>query len=397
MSRPIDPVAAVTHADPYSYYASLVANQPFHHNQLVGTWVAASAGAVTTVLSNPSCRVRPAAEPTPPALIGSVAGDIFARLVRMTDGSGHEPLRRAVSSPLSAIDQRHVRQLSRAWSHQLVMPTSTPDTPPFAFCLPVLVLGSLLGLGSTALERIAGEVDCLVSAFSPLSGPDERERGIAAAESLRATTAASIPAHPDTPLAALAHAGVVEGLGRDVIVANAIGLMTQACEATAGLIANTIVALWAQPDIRAELAVDPPTLERIVTEVARWDPPVQNTRRYVADDCTLLGQPLRRGDSVLVVLAAANRDPAANAEPDRFDPWRTRSRCFTFGAGPHACPGQHLALPIAVAGVEALLGAELVPDTPPATIRYRPSANTRIPLLRGITSPRDQSLEGETP
>jgi len=58
---------------------------------------------------------------------------------------------------------------------------------------------------------------------------------------------------------------------------------------------------------------------------------------------------------VLVVLAAANRDPAANPEPARFDPLRRDRQAFTFGVGPHACPGEAMATAIAEAGVERLL------------------------------------------
>jgi len=83
------------------------------------------------------------------------------------------------------------------------------------------------------------------------------------------------------------------------------------------------------------------------------------------------------------VLAAANRDPAANPEPERFDPSRAARRVFTFGAGPHACPGEGLARAIALAGVEALLAADAAPRGIAGAVTYRPSANARIPLLGG--------------
>jgi cytochrome P450 len=108
---------------------------------------------------------------------------------------------------------------------------------------------------------------------------------------------------------------------------------------------------------------------------------VQNTRRFIAADGTLGGARMAAGDAVLVLLAAANRDPAANPEPDRFDPLRLAPRMFTFGAGAHVCPGERLAIAIARAGVERLLaaGAALEPLAGPTT--YRASANGRIPLF----------------
>ena len=56
---PRDPVAAVTHPDPYPYYAELVAQRPLYRDESLGLWVASSAQAVTAVLTSDICRVRP--------------------------------------------------------------------------------------------------------------------------------------------------------------------------------------------------------------------------------------------------------------------------------------------------------------------------------------------------
>jgi cytochrome P450 len=90
---------------------------------------------------------------------------------------------------------------------------------------------------------------------------------------------------------------------------------------------------------------------------------------------------MKAGDAILVVLAAANHDPAANPSPERFDVSRTDRKAFTFGLGPHACPGEAIAAAIAHAGVAALLAAGVEPARLRSDVRYRPSANVRIPLL----------------
>ena len=121
-------------------------------------------------------------------------------------------------------------------------------------------------------------------------------------------------------------------------------------------------------------------LEQVVLETLRFDPPVQNTRRFVARDGVVAGEAMQESDAILVVLAAANRDPAANPDPDRFDPFRKDRRIFTFGAGGHACPGERLATTIAQAGVEALLRAGIDPNASPASSPIVPAANLRIPF-----------------
>jgi phosphopantothenoylcysteine decarboxylase/phosphopantothenate--cysteine ligase len=85
-------------------------------------------------------------------------------------------------------------------------------------------------------------------------------------------------------------------------------------------------------------------------EVLRHDPPVQNTRRTLADDVALAGCRMGAGDSVLVVLAAAERDLRRHPEPDRFRLARVQPPALGLGAGPHRCPGGSFALRIAVFG-----------------------------------------------
>src|SRR6266446_1638498 len=96
---PADPIAAVTHPDPYPYYRALVARAPLYRDEALGLWVAASAHAVTAALTSPLGRVRPAAEPVPAALVASPAADVFGRLARMTDGPGHAGLGRCSPRP----------------------------------------------------------------------------------------------------------------------------------------------------------------------------------------------------------------------------------------------------------------------------------------------------------
>ncbi len=116
-------------------------------------------------------------------------------------------------------------------------------------------------------------------------------------------------------------------------------------------------------------------------EVSRFDPKVQNTRRFVFEPTSIAGIELNPGTPILVVLAAAGRDPSANSDSDQFLLDRENRRTFGFGSGVHACPGQASACAIATAAIEELLA--VLPALPGTNIdwTYRPSANGRIPLF----------------
>jgi len=381
-----DPVTAVTHPDPYPYYAGLVSERPLYRDDALGVWVASSADAVSAVLTSDIARVRPPAEPVPAALLGSPAAEIFRHLVRMNDGAGHCPFNRAVAATLESIAAGHAREAGRVWAPTLLgRPGSTLSG--LVFDLPVYVVASLLGVPEARLAPTALWLGDFARGIARPGSPDQAERARSAAGHLLEEFRSLLGSEALPPGAALAVlAREARRVGRadtDVIVANGIGFMSQAYEATAGLIGNTLVALARRPSLREEVMAELPLLAAIVQEVLRFDPPVQNTRRFLARAGTVGGQAMNEGDAVLVLLAAANRDPRANPDPTRFDPLRAERRIFTFGTGPHACPGAALAATIATAGVEHVLEAGLDLSRCAGPMTYHASANVRIPRLDG--------------
>lgn len=374
---PSDPIAAVTHPDPYPWYRQLARTRPFHYDATLKLWVAASASAVAEVLDHPDARVRPLSQPVPPALAGGPAGDLFGRLVRMNDGAAHAALKSVVLRQLAGLDLGLVRV--RAHALAAALPRMTDDDAHEAtrwmFTLPVLTVADLLGLplerdaDGHVSTRVAGFVSTIAMAMSPLATPADVEAGSAAAQWLVQDVGDNVPAAPpDSLLHALAHDARVAGIDAPTMVANAVGLMIQACEATAGLVGNTLVHL-------GRAGHDPAladSIDSLVARVARLDPPVQNTRRFMAADAVLCGQPVRAGDAVLVLLAAAAQD-AGDGDPAKA------AHAWTFGAGRHGCPGDALAQVLAGCTVQALLSRGIQPARLVDRVRYRPSVNARIP------------------
>lgn len=368
---PAGPIAAVTHADPYPWYRRLARSRPFHYDATLKMWVAASAAAVSEVLEHPDARVRPPGQPVPPALAGGAAGDLFGRLVRMVDGPAHAALKSIVMRRLAGLDLGLVRVRAGALAAALprVAGDDAHEAMRWMFTLPVLSVADLLGLPleqdgeGHVCTRVAGFVSTFAAAMSPLAAPAEVEAGVAAAHWLTRCVQDAAPS-PDGLLGALAQDAALAAIDAPTLIANAVGLMIQACEATAGLVGNTLVQLG-----RSGQPVDGPgALDALVAHVARVDPPVQNTRRFMAADASVCGQTVRANDAVLVLLAAAAHD--ADGPP---------SRLWTFGAGRHACPGDALARLLAASTVQALLSRGVRPARLVDGVRYRPSVNARIP------------------
>jgi cytochrome P450 len=382
-----DPIGAVTETDPYPYYADLVARAPLHRDERLRLWVASSAAVVETVLRSELCRVRPPTEPVPAALVGSAAGDVFARLVRMNDGRPHSTVKPTVESALMALDADRMidraRVLARGLAAELEPARAPARLRDFALRLPVYVVADLLGVPETDLALTARWTEDFAAGLAPGASADATARAGGAAGELREMFRARAGTHitgNDHQLDALLAAARQNGIDDDAVIANAIGLLFQSHEATAALIANTVARLAADAELCGRVAGDQRALTAVVREVVRWDAPVQNTRRFVARAGLVAGKPMKEGDAILVILAAANRDPAVNTEPDRFDAGRSSRVAFTFGVGPHACPGEAVATAIATAGVYELLQAGLDPIRLGAPSAYRRSVNIRMAL-----------------
>jgi cytochrome P450 len=139
-------------------------------------------------------------------------------------------------------------------------------------------------------------------------------------------------------------AGVGDSMTREELEANLRLILFGAIETVESMILNTTWALLSCPDQARLLTADPELWPRAVQEGLRWIPPVGYTDRWASVDTELGGVPIARGDYLIGVIHAANRDPAVFADPDRFDITRDlRRQNFSFGKGIHMCLGVNLA------------------------------------------------------
>lgn len=385
-NEPIDPIQAVVHPNPYPYYARLREGPGFVFDSRLGLWIASTAKSISMVLEHPDCQVRPALEPVPKAIEGGTAGDVFARLMRMTDGESHRCPKHSIQPALSGVIQAEVAERTQAQIERLGHDLRSPvELSRWLFELPVSVMAGLLGVAYQRLPEIVTCTGAFVACLSPLSDTRQLDVSHSAAHWLMQEFRAlwlDGPASEAPVLQRIRQDAIGQGWNdQEVIIANLVGLLSQTYEATAGLIGNAIVTLCRQPELQGELRHHPALVKEMIAEVGRYDPPVQNTRRFVARPLRLGDTELETGDAILVLLASANRDPLANEHPDEFRIARRERRTFGFGHGRHHCPGHALANAIAITAVQSLL--QVLPDMPAERWiwQYRPSVNGRIPAF----------------
>jgi cytochrome P450 len=136
------------------------------------------------------------------------------------------------------------------------------------------------------------------------------------------------------------------------VLAQARVLLFAGSETTAHLIRNALYHLLEHEELRATLTAEPDQVNVFIEEVLRYYGVIHFRIRDAATDVELAGCPIKKGDRVHAVLAAANRDPARFDHPDTFDMRRPNPRDhLAFGIGPRICVGANLAR---AEGVEAV-------------------------------------------
>lgn len=134
-----------------------------------------------------------------------------------------------------------------------------------------------------------------------------------------------------------------ERLGADELVAMFVILLFAGNETTTNLIGSGLRALLLQRDQWDRLCADPGLIDPGVEELLRFDSPVQYLLKVAAEDLEIGGRPVAEGETIILSLGSANRDPEQFAEPDRLDVGRTPNRHVALGFGPHFCLGNALA------------------------------------------------------
>ncbi len=224
-----------------------------------------------------------------------------------------------------------------------------------AYPLPVAVISHMLGVPLEDHEVFAGWSATLAAGLEELMTVSSKE---SAAVRQKATDdfreyftdlAEQRRREPREDLLSALVAAEDEGdrLSADELVSTAQLLLIAGHETTVNLIGNGTLALLRQPGLLERVKAEPQRINGVVEEVLRLDPPVQLTARTAAEDIELPEGTLRTGATAVLLVAAANRDPAAYPDPLRFDETRSESDDYpqplSFGGGIHFCIGAPLA------------------------------------------------------
>ena len=345
-------------ADPFPFYHQLRQAAPVHWEESIGRWILTRHADVMTFLRDPRLGRdllgggETYLSPDQRAVLEPVLVMLDHQML-FSNPPRHTRLRNLVNlafTPKAVAAMRgEIQRLVDGFLDAVQDSGRMEVIRDLAYPLPTAVIGGMLGVPREDHDRLKRWSDDLATFIGNNdTTPDENRRILQSVEEMieyfRAA-ARSRRERPGPDLLSGLVAAEDEGarLTEDELLANAILLLAAGHETTTNLIGNGILALLRHPDQFRLLREEPARIENAVEEVLRYDSPVQLTQRLAMDDLEIGGQAIERGQRVVFVLGAANRDPEQFTDPDRFDITRREIRHVAFGHGPHFCLGAPLA------------------------------------------------------
>ena len=386
-----DPTRPAYLANPYPALTRLRCEDPVHWSAGLNAWVATRFAECAEVLRDGRRFTVDPARTAGPRAAAIAAHRAMAPLGNVpnlgtSSGAAHRDLRRRVNPIFTPAAVRAAAPMIHELATCLV--EAIPPGEPFDFMaalanpLPRQVMARAMGLPAADADSLQRDLVTIeVTRANARAGPAM----VARAEAARASVAATFAPHagrglPGTTVFGALTAASEHGdtLDADPLISVAAHIATVGADPTSGALANAVAALAANPAVIDALRRSPNRMAAAVHEFLRYDSPTHIVARFAAEETRLGARRIRRGDAVLAVVGAANRDPAMFPEPDTLDITRDARRELSFGQGEHICLGAPLALAIVAITLELLMArfARIELAAEPA---YGGSVELRVP------------------
>ena len=350
--------------NPYEQYAQQQASHPVYWDAQNKVWGIYTYKGCWLLLNSPHTRIPALAAPAE-GVLNEYAVLLLQHLVRLGNGAQHSHARQIVMQlhkgmqPVSTallLDQLLAR-------HHV----TTIDWVTISKQLPAYHLLNSFRFPQENIQAILCCIERLVTIMSPHKTTEQVTAINTAAQQVYQLTEQQL-------LSGMAGAVAPDQLVISTV--NLVGLLIQSYDAGRGILCNALL----QAFTRSTTTGHREAMKKLVVETLRYDSPIHNTRRVLTSNMVIHNRELKEGDTVVLVLAAANRDPAQFEHPELFDTNRHNNNThLTFGAGAHACVAQHSAVAMATEALVYLFHQYPEVRLLMEQVSYEPLVNARLP------------------
>ncbi len=341
--------------DPYSFFEDRLWESPAHYDKDRSCWTLYSYKGCTAALTHPAALIPD----LPLAGLSEEILSIRRRLVRLCNPPQH-----ALARQMTATLFQNLQEVDLL---PLLTPLLPSGSPPTTFdwvdkvCHYLPARYILKGFGFE--EADANHILALLPLLQKIMSPSvDSSQAVSLQRALR---------------------DIEERIQQTIGPTDSSGLLSlliQSHDATRGLLSNALLYLLQPPQPILPSQRDSSFYLQYTMEVLRYYPPVHHTRRIAGEDLVIGPATIRKGETIIVMLAAANRDPGTFSHPEKFDIHRPNNPDgLTFGKGPHACLAAAFSLQLTVVTLKAIMHFYNKITLPQQVISYEPLANVRLP------------------
>lgn len=391
-------------ANPYPLYHKLRSEDPVHWDRFLHTWVVTRYPDVLNVLHSFSADRTPTPEElTAMGLSGlNPIAQVMVKQMLFMDAPAHTRLRGLASAAFTPrrvqVLREHIQEIADDLLDRVQTRGRMDIIADFAAPMPAIVTAEMLGVPTedhASLKKWSADFAEMLGNFQ--HNPDRIPRVLESTNNLTAYFQAAICEARQHPREGLIHSFMtaeIDGdrLTEEEIVANCIVTMVGGQETTTNLIGNGLLTLMRNPKQLAQLRDDPSLIPSAVEELLRYESPSQHTGRIAREDVQIGDKQIRKGQAVMAIMAAANRDPQRFPDPDRLILDRSDNRHLAFGWSSHFCFGAPLARMEGQIAFETILRRLPHLTTAPGPLTWRANSGLRGLMALPVTFEAIQKL-----
>jgi len=384
-------------ANPYPLYNKLRTDDPVHWDRFLQTWVVTRYADVVNVLHSFSADRTPTPEQLTAMGLSALnpIAKVMVKQMLFMDAPMHTRLRGLASAAFTPakveVLRGHIQEIANDLLDRVQTRGRMDVIAEFAAPLPAIVTAEMLGVPTedhADLKKWSADFAEMLGNFQ--HNPDRIHRVLESTNNLTTYFQNAINRMREYPREGLIHSLMTAELNGDrltdeEIVANCIVTMVGGQETTTNLIGNGLLTLMRNPEKLVQLRDNSRLIPSAVEELLRYESPSQHTGRIAREDVQVGDKQIRKGQAVMAVMAAANRDPERFSEPDQLILDRADNKHLAFGWSSHFCFGAPLARMEGQIAFETILRRLQTLDLVPGHLTWRNNSGLRGLIALPVT------------
>ena len=384
-------------ANPYPLYNKLRTEDPVHWDRFLQTWVVTRYADVVNVLHSFSADRTPTPEQLTAMGLSALnpIAKVMVKQMLFMDAPMHTRLRDLASAAFTPakveVLRGHIQEIANDLLDRVQTRGRMDVIAEFAAPLPAIVTAEMLGVPTedhADLKKWSADFAEMLGNFQ--HNPDRIHRVLESTNNLTTYFQKAINRMREHPREGLIHSLMTAELNGDrltdeEIVANCIVTMVGGQETTTNLIGNGLLTLMRNPEKLVQLRDNSRLIPSAVEELLRYESPSQHTGRIAREDVQIGDKQIRKGQAVMAVMAAANRDPERFSDPDQLILDRADNKHLAFGWSSHFCFGAPLARMEGQIAFETILRRLPTLDLVPGRLTWRNNSGLRGLIALPVT------------